>query len=379
MPPRERRRRPVRTRSCSTRCGGSPPRSPRPTPTRSTARPAFPVEAVDALREAARPLGPRARVELGGGGVSFEAVADGLLRARPRAAAPAAMVFAMHQIQVACIVRHLDGSPWFEGYLREVADEQRLIASITSEVGTGGDMGKSVAARLRPGATASSASRSRRRPSPTAATPTPSSTTLRRAPDAEPGDQVLVADAAPSRSTLEPQGTWDPLGMRGTCSPGFVVRGEFAGRAGPGRRRSRTISGRVDDADLPHPLVARLARHRDRRLRPRPRLRPRRGQAQARRAAAGGDPPLAADERAVAAARRGLPGAARVLRRRRRGPRPALGDGDDPALQQPQDRRLRAGAARSARARWASAASSATRTTRRSASAATCATRCRPA
>jgi acyl-CoA dehydrogenase len=27
--------------------------------------------------------------------------------------------------------------------------------------------------------------------------------------------------------TLEPAGTWDPLGMRGTCSPGFVVRAEF--------------------------------------------------------------------------------------------------------------------------------------------------------
>jgi acyl-CoA dehydrogenase len=29
--------------------------------------------------------------------------------------------------------------------------------------------------------------------------------------------------------TLEPAGTWDPLGMRGTCSPGFVVRAEFPG------------------------------------------------------------------------------------------------------------------------------------------------------
>jgi acyl-CoA dehydrogenase len=27
--------------------------------------------------------------------------------------------------------------------------------------------------------------------------------------------------------TLEPTGTWDPLGMRGTCSPGNVVRADF--------------------------------------------------------------------------------------------------------------------------------------------------------
>ena len=52
----------------------------------------------------------------------------------------------MHQIQVATIVRHLDAAPWFEDYLGELAREQRLIASITSELGTGGDMARSVAA-----------------------------------------------------------------------------------------------------------------------------------------------------------------------------------------------------------------------------------------
>ena len=56
------------------------------------------------------------------------------------------MVFAMHQIQVVTIVRHLDDAPWFENYLRDLAAEQRLIASVTSEVGTGGDMGRSIAA-----------------------------------------------------------------------------------------------------------------------------------------------------------------------------------------------------------------------------------------
>jgi hypothetical protein len=50
-----------------------------------------------------------------------------------------AMVFAMHQIQVACIVRHLNGSEWFGQYLRDLVADQRLIASATSEVGTGGE------------------------------------------------------------------------------------------------------------------------------------------------------------------------------------------------------------------------------------------------
>jgi acyl-CoA dehydrogenase len=31
------------------------------------------------------------------------------------------------------------------------------------------------------------------------------------------------------QTKLEQTGTWDPLGMRGTCSPGYVVRAEFPG------------------------------------------------------------------------------------------------------------------------------------------------------
>jgi acyl-CoA dehydrogenase len=50
--------------------------------------------------------------------------------------------------------------------------------------------------------------------------------TLRRTPDAEPSDQVLVLSRR-GQIELEPTGSWDPLGMRGTCSPGYVVRCEF--------------------------------------------------------------------------------------------------------------------------------------------------------
>ena len=37
-------------------------------------------------------------------------------------------------------------SAWFAAYLRRIAREQRLIASATSEVGTGGDIRRSIAA-----------------------------------------------------------------------------------------------------------------------------------------------------------------------------------------------------------------------------------------
>ena len=182
----------------------------------------FPVEAVEALREA-RALSAFVPEALGGDGVSFEAIAEACFELGRHCGATG-MVFAMHQIQVACMVRHLEGSPWFEGYLREVADEQLLIASITSEVGTGGDMGKSVAAVSEPAEGSSTFEKQ----APTVSYGGHADAfliTLRRAPDAEPGDQVLVLARA-DQVELDPQGTWDPLGMRGTCSPGFVVGGK---------------------------------------------------------------------------------------------------------------------------------------------------------
>jgi acyl-CoA dehydrogenase len=52
-------------------------------------------------------------------------------------------------------------------------------------------------------------------------------TTLRKGPEAEGGDQVAVLTRK-DQMTLEQKGTWDPMGMRGTCSPGYVVRATFA-------------------------------------------------------------------------------------------------------------------------------------------------------
>jgi acyl-CoA dehydrogenase len=183
----------------------------------------FPTETLSALREQ-RALSAYIAPELGGGGVSFEAVAEACLQLGRRCGA-SAMVFAMHQIQVVTIARHLDDAPWFEAYLRSVAEEQRLIASVTSEVGTGGDMGRSIAA-VTPAAEGRCSFEKR---APTVSYGEHADdllTTLRRAPEAEPGDQVLVLTRR-EQAELEQTGTWDPLGMRGTCSPGFIVRAEF--------------------------------------------------------------------------------------------------------------------------------------------------------
>jgi acyl-CoA dehydrogenase len=183
----------------------------------------FPVETIEALREE-RALSAFIPTELGGGGVEFETIAAACFELGRRCGA-SAMVFAMHQIQVVSIVRHLDDAPWFEEYLRRVAAEQRLIASVTSEIGTGGDMGRSVAAL----APTTEGRRGFEKQAPTVSYGAYADdlfVTLRRAPEAEPGDQVIVL-AHKEQLELEQTGTWDPLGMRGTCSPGFLVRGEL--------------------------------------------------------------------------------------------------------------------------------------------------------
>jgi acyl-CoA dehydrogenase len=180
----------------------------------------FPVEAVEALR-AEQALSAFIPVELGGGGVAFETIAAACFELGRRCGATA-MVFAMHQIQVISIVRHLETAPWFEDYLQAVSREQRLIASVTSEMGTGGDMGRSVAA-VTP---AEGNAQTFEKQAPTVSYGAYADdlfVTLRRSPEAEPSDQV-VALARKEQISLEPNGTWDPLGMRGTCSPGYVVR-----------------------------------------------------------------------------------------------------------------------------------------------------------
>ena len=180
----------------------------------------FPVETIDALREQ-RVLSAFVPTEYGGGGVCLETLAKCCLDLG-RYCGASAMVFAMHQIQVVTIVRHLRRDPWFEQYLSKLASEQRLIASVTSEIGTGGDMGRSIAAL-----TPADGVLTFEKQAPTVSYGAYADdlfTTLRRAPDAEPGDQVVVLTDK-EQTTLELTGTWDVLGMRGTCSPGYVVRG----------------------------------------------------------------------------------------------------------------------------------------------------------
>jgi len=137
------------------------------------------------------------------------------------------MIFAMHQIQVACLVRHGRSERFFREYLTRLAREPRLIASVTSEAGVGGSTRTSIAPiEYRAGA------RCRLQKNGTIVSYCDAADdlliTARRSADAPASDQALVL-VQKSQCTLERSATWDTMGMRGTCSFGYVVTTEFDG------------------------------------------------------------------------------------------------------------------------------------------------------
>ena len=359
---------------------GSPTRSPRRTPTTSTARRASRPRRSTRCASERRAVARSCPTELGGGGVVVRGASPRPASSSAAAAAPARWSSPCTRSRSPRIVRHLDGAPWFEDYLR---DARRRAAP--DRLG-----------HLR--------GRHRRRHGPLDRRGRRPATTARarfekQAPTVSYGahaDDLLTTAAPrarrrarrpgrrahpprPARRSSRP-GTWDPLGMRGTCSPGFVVRAEFA--------PEQVLADAVPDASRP----SRWSRSRT----------------SCGRTCGSASPPTPSTAPARSCAPR--PSAARRSRRRRRtrlshlmselsllraevgsALREFVEASDEPgrerlstmaavaALQQPQDRRLRAGAAglpgRDGRLRDRRAS----RTTRRSASAATCATRCRPA
>ena len=141
-------------------------------------------------------------------------------RALAQHCSSAAMVFAMHHSQLACIVRHGLEQPYFRSYLATVVAQQNLIASVTSEVGVGGEMRTSLCGVERQGdrftlvKDASTISYGQQADDLLV--------TARSSPDAPNSDQSLVLVRKADYS-LEQKGAWDALGMRGTCSPPFKM------------------------------------------------------------------------------------------------------------------------------------------------------------
>jgi acyl-CoA dehydrogenase len=179
----------------------------------------FPREAVDAMRER-RLLSALVPEELGGYGASLSDV-SGAVRALARHCSASALVLAMHSIEVNNLVRHGITEPLQE-LQRQLVAEQLLFANANSEVGIGGDVGRSKCAfendegtlRLSKDCLAISYG----------AYADVIAATGRRSPDSEPTDQV---QALCRSFTLDPLSEWDAIGLRGTCSLGYRLQAEI--------------------------------------------------------------------------------------------------------------------------------------------------------
>ena len=179
----------------------------------------FPQMAIDAARTQ-RLLGVQIPQAFGGDGASIFDITD-MCYALGRACSSSAMIFAMHQTKVACLVRHGAGSAYHEDLMRRVASEQMLLASSTTEGQNGGNIRFSSAAVEHAG-TEISLVRNATVIS-YGAQADGIVTIARRDNDAAGSDQVLLA-ITKDDYTLERSVEWETLGMRGTCSAGFELK-----------------------------------------------------------------------------------------------------------------------------------------------------------
>ncbi|MBC7757006.1 MAG: acyl-CoA/acyl-ACP dehydrogenase [Bdellovibrio sp.] len=183
----------------------------------------FPAEAIAALRQAGVFAAP-IPVKYGGAGADCIELARGCWILGQHCSATASIV-AMHHTQILSVVHHAKDNPQLQNYLRRVAKENRLIASVTSEVGPGGDMRSSSCAVEMMGDTYKLTKK--------ATTVSYGNyaddlmITARKNNLSASGDQVLVI-AEKGQFILQDQGEWDTLGMRGTCSPPATVTAEGA-------------------------------------------------------------------------------------------------------------------------------------------------------
>jgi acyl-CoA dehydrogenase len=179
----------------------------------------FPQKALDEAR-AQRLLGVQIPQAFGGDGASIFDITD-MCYTLGRACSSTAMIFAMHQTKVACLVRHGVGSAYQEALMRRVASKQMLLASSTTEGQNGGNIRFSSAAVERAGAEISLVRNAT--VISYGAQADGIVTIARRANDAAGSDQVLLA-ITKDDYTLERSVEWETLGMRGTCSAGFELK-----------------------------------------------------------------------------------------------------------------------------------------------------------
>jgi len=179
----------------------------------------FPAEACAALKEQ-RLLGVMVSRDLGGEGASIADVAD-VCYQLGQACSSTGMIYAMHQIKVACVTRHMRDNAVLANTMRRLSTEQLLLASSTTEGQAGGNVRSSEA----PVEHVDGGIELERKASVISygAYADGIVTTARRSADAPGSDQVLVAFLKSDYTLTRLQG-WNTLGMRGTCSEGYTLK-----------------------------------------------------------------------------------------------------------------------------------------------------------
>lgn len=178
----------------------------------------FPRESLAALR-AEKLLSAYIPAEYGGMGLTITELAK-ICEVLGQYCASTAMIYAMHQIQIGCMVHHALNSAFFRGYMREIVQKQLLMASATTELGIGGDVRSSICAIEVNGESFTLAKQA-----PVISYGAEADAilvTCRRAADAARSDQLMVL-VRKEDYALKPLSGWDTLGFRGTCSLGFSL------------------------------------------------------------------------------------------------------------------------------------------------------------
>lgn len=183
----------------------------------------FPREAIGAAREL-RLLGSELYRPERARGESLRTVATACARIAHGCGATG-MIFAMHHLQLFCLLRHGAQHPWVARFLARQSAENLLLASSTTEDGKGGDLGRSHCCvepigemrRVRKdGAVISYGEEA-----------DAVLVTARRSADAAASDQVLACIIREDLE-LERITAWSAMGMRGTCSHTYRLDGRFS-------------------------------------------------------------------------------------------------------------------------------------------------------
>ncbi|WPO41675.1 acyl-CoA dehydrogenase family protein [Tardiphaga sp. 42S5] len=178
----------------------------------------FPAQTFEALRRNEM-LGLMVPRSLGGQELELRKIAN-LCAILAGACGASGMIYAMHQIKLSSLVAHGMQTEYHRALMRDVAVKQLLIASSTTEAGIGGDLRISNCAIETTGDRVSLTKQAS--VLSYAAEADIIMATARRGPASIGSDQVLIA-LRRGDYQLQRTAEWNTLGMRATCSEGFLL------------------------------------------------------------------------------------------------------------------------------------------------------------